>query len=88
MPTDTTTECNEVVVGGSGSGFSIGGGDIIIDCAILRKTVSAKPNNKSMMPWETTTLLRRCGDQEKQQFRGEEEESEFESEVALNAFHL
>jgi hypothetical protein len=49
--------------------------------------VSAKPNNKSMMPWETTTLLRRCEDQQ-QQFEGEEEESELESEVALNAFHL
>jgi hypothetical protein len=40
-----------------------------------------------MMPWETTTLIRRCEDQQ-QQFEGEEEESELESEVALNAFHL
>ena len=50
--------------------------------------MSAKPNNKSMMPWETTTLLRRCGDQQQQKFEGEEEEAELESEVALNAFHL
>jgi hypothetical protein len=41
-----------------------------------------------MMPWETTSLLRRCGDQQQQEFKGEEEEPEFESEVALNAFHL
>ena len=40
-----------------------------------------------MMPWETTTLLRRCEDQQ-QQIEGEEEEAELESEEALNAFHL
>lgn len=41
-----------------------------------------------MMPWETTSLLRRCEDQQQQEFKGEEEEPEFESEVALNAIHL
>jgi hypothetical protein len=41
-----------------------------------------------MMPWETTSLLRRSGDKQQQEFKGEEEEPEFESEVALNAFHL
>lgn len=94
-PTDNTTECNDLVVVGSGSGVeNIGGGDIIQPYAaaatLLRKAISANTNNKSQqMPWNKCPKdLLRCGKQQQQEpeFRSEEEEEpEFKS---FEASHL
>lgn len=52
--TDSTTECSELVVVGSGVGISItgsiGGGDVF-ECASLNKAKSANMQNKSQQPW-------------------------------------
>ena len=75
---------------GTGVGGAIVGGDIIQTPALLRKAISATPNNKSQMPWNMypESLLRRCGDQQQAEFRSEEEEEPEFKETASEALNF
>ena len=90
--TEINNDCNDVTVTVVGTGVvgDIVGGDIIQTPALLRKAISAKPNNKPHMPWSMypESILRRCGDQQQAEFRSEEEEEPEFRESASEALNF